>query len=145
MFAAEWRMGAGAEPALALRRGVRVEGEGALEAEEFDALDEYAAHVYVYDPHSGDSIATGRLYPDNGDLVLGKITVSPAYSAPLYGDLVLRMLLFRAQQLPAGRIRAQVRPEQIPMLPPFGFVCDGEEPWVRRDDVVWDSPCKHLT
>ena len=100
MFKAVWSIGNdGFDRIEALRRAA-----GTCPQCISDGKDAYAGHVYVFE-ETGEPIAAGRMYPDGDALIIDRIAVMPQYDAMPYAELVLRMLLFRAQELSQNDIR----------------------------------------
>ena len=153
MFKSSWIFGSlEAEAPLALRRKVFVEEQGIAESEEFDRFDGYAAHVFVEDEIS--PIAAGRMYPAGDFTYADRICVHPNYRKEPYDELVLRIMLDKAQQLAGKKIAALLTQEEAKLYIPFGFAPEGETISARngarklytvdRDSIIWDSPCKHM-
>lgn len=73
-----------------------------------DDLDASSWNVLVYD----DSVpaATGRIWWENGAFWLGGIGVLESYRRRKLGDLVLRLLLFKAQSHAAREVRLSCVP-----------------------------------
>jgi hypothetical protein len=108
-----------------------------------DALDEYAAHVYVSD-ENGAPIAAGRMYPVEDALRLDKILAAKVYANLPYEELVLRIMLYRARELPQSAVEVEVVPGIEKILPKFGFShVEGEPRLMRcaRGDITWFSQC----
>jgi predicted GNAT family N-acyltransferase len=152
MFQTQWQRGEAAQQALALRRRVFVEGAGIDPQEEFDAFDAAAMHLYVW--QESGPIATGRIYPLGAqELHIGHIAVEAAFQAMPFAELVLRVMLDQAQRMPYPKITALLSEAEAPLFLAFGFLPDGEprfcrKAWrrpyaVKRDAIIWDSPCKH--
>ena len=152
MFKALWGIGkeegAGA---MAVRRAVFVEERGMDCEREFDLMDEFAAHLFVSD-EAGVPIAAGRMYPEAGRVMLDRIAVMPDFRSLPYDDLVLRVMLYKAQQTELIDIAAAVEPGAEKLYIPFGFRIAGETLLrgektalytVPRQNVIWDSACKH--
>lgn len=108
-----------------------------------DDMDAYAGHVYVCE-ETGEPIAAGRMYPDGDALVIDRITVMSEYDAMPYAELVLRMLLFKAQELPQSEIRISCEEKRFALVRRFGFTQSGAHTFAcSRDAIVWDSECRH--
>ena len=137
MFKAVWSIGReGFDRIEALRRAAGV-------SDACDSMDAYAGHVYVCE-ETGEPIATGRMYPDGDALIIDRIAVMPQYDAMPYAELVLRMLLFKAQELPQRKIRISCEEKRFALVRRFGFAQTGDNAFsCRRDDIIWDSDCKH--
>ncbi|MCE5236612.1 MAG: GNAT family N-acetyltransferase [Clostridiaceae bacterium] len=135
----------------ALRSACFVEEQGIAPNEEFDVCDGISAHLFVEDG-SGESIAAGRIFPDGESTRIGRICVAPPYRGERYDDLVLRLLLYKAEGLAGGNIVACPRSEEAPFYERFGFRREGAPYFERnalrvrlsvpRDGIVWRSECK---
>ena len=108
-----------------------------------DGKDAYAGHVYVCE-ETGEPIAAGRMYPDGDALIIDCIAVMPQYDAMPYAELVLRMLLFKAQYLPQRDIRIIRDESRLALVRRFGFIQSGAHTFTcSRNAIVWDSACRH--
>lgn len=139
MFKAVWSIGKeGFDKIEALRRAAGVCPQCIS-----DGTDAFAGHVYVCG-ETGEPIAAGRMYPDGDALIIDRIAVMPQYDAMPYAELVLRMLLFKAQELPQNDIRIICDESRFALVRRFGFAQTGDNAFsCRRDDIIWDSDCKH--
>ena len=137
MFKAVWSIGReGFDRIEALRRAAGV-------SDTCDSMDAYAGHVYVCE-ETGEPIAAGRMYPDGDALIIGRIAVMPQYDAMPYAELVLRMLLFKAQELPQRKIRIICDESRFALVRRFGFIQSGAHTFTcSRNAIVWDSECRH--
>jgi len=93
--------GADLSEVISVRRGVFSRGEDPLDAESWNVL--------VY--QDGVPAASGRLWWREGSFWLGDLGVLPAYRGQKLGDLVLRLLLFKAQNHFAREVRLRTPPE----------------------------------
>ncbi len=84
-----------------------------------DGLDREAWNVLVYQ----DEIpaAAGRLWWHEGSFWLGDVCVLPEYRGRRLGDLVLRLLLFKAQNHFAREVRLLTPPETEGFFSRLGF------------------------
>lgn len=139
MFKAVWSIGNdGFDRIEALRRAA-----GACPQCISDGKDAYAGHVYVFE-ETGEPIAAGRMYPDGDALIIDRIAVMPQYDAMPYAELVLRMLLFKAQELPQNDIRIICDESRFALVRRFGFAQSGAHTFTcSRDAIVWNSECRH--
>jgi len=114
-----------------------------------DCHDRMAVYALVFD--EGDSPSgSGRLYLDEDRFVIGCVGVLPEKRRQGLGDLIVRMLLFRAQELNAPEVYALVRPGDEPFYARFGFSPAGEDSdeqgegcsllRVKADEIV-ESSC----
>ena len=102
MIQGKWfPQGADLADALSVRRAVFGRGE--------DGLDPEAWNVVVY--LDGQPAGAGRIWWREGSFWLGDIGVLPALRGKKLGDLVLRLLLFKAQSHAAREVRLRTSPE----------------------------------
>ena len=121
---------------LSVRRAVFSRGEDALDAESWNVLvwqDEVPA-------------AVGRIWWRDGSFWLGDVGVLPAFRGQMLGDLVLRLLLFKAQSHAAREVRLRTPPEAEGFFARLGLRREGisgEEVEMRiaGEDIDLDS-CK---
>lgn len=151
MFCATWEFGAEAfESVCMIRTQVFLEELRLPEKKVFDRTDTIALHLLVRS-ESGEALATARIWPDGSDTRIGLIGVLPPYRHQQLGELCLRMLLYKAQQLPGERILMQTRSTTEDFYRQFGFLpldvpndeCGAVELYVRRDEVLWPNLCAH--
>lgn len=151
MFSATWEFGSEAfEAVRMIRTSVFIEELNLPAGEVFDRADIIASHLLVRSD-VGDALAAARIWPDGADTRIGLIAVLPQYRQQQLGELCLRMLLYKAQQLPGGRILLRARRGTEDFYRQFGFlpldVQNGEddavELSVRRDEVFWPSRCAY--
>ncbi len=153
MFKALWSFGlTDSENARAVREAVFVRERGIPAELEFDWFDGVAAHLFVSD-EADTPIAAGRLYPDGLPVRMDRIAVMPEFRSMPYYDLVLRAMLYKAQDIAQAEIIALVPENEAALYAPFGFTlngkrknmgkCDYVELAVRPENIIWDSPCKH--
>ncbi|MBQ9832195.1 MAG: hypothetical protein IJO48_00535 [Clostridia bacterium] len=143
MFEAKWYMGSEAVCTLE-KVNIRVLPS-----------DEYAVQLFVTEKDDGSMIAVGTICPDmqTGDVCISRITLMPKYAGTIYNELVLRMLLFKTQQMQNTKIYMWADEEEQKLLVPFGFASNGEKNdesgkplikmQVKTADIVWPSQCKH--
>jgi N-acetylglutamate synthase-like GNAT family acetyltransferase len=91
-----------------------------------DGHDKMAVYALAYD-EAGVPSGSGRLYLDEDRFVIGCVTVLPEARGKGLGDLLMRMLLFRAQELGAPYAYALVCPGDEPFYARYGFQPAGEE------------------
>jgi len=126
-----------AHPVLDVR--ARACGRGA------DCHDKMAVYALAFDEMDAPSGA-GRLYLDQDRFVIGCVGVLPEARGKGLGDLVMRMLLYRAQELNAPEVYALARPGDEGFYARYGFQSIGEEAdeWgetcallrVKADEIV---------
>jgi predicted GNAT family N-acyltransferase len=151
MFQARWSFGReNFDRVRQLRSACFVEEQGVDEKEEFDAFDGVSAHLFVEDS-SGQPIAVGRMFPDGETTRIGRICVAPAFRGQLYDDLVLRILLYKAEGLAGNTVVTCPQEKDAPFYERFGFAREGEpffernalrvRLYVPRDKIVWPKEC----
>ena len=152
MFEARWSFG---KENFSRVRDMRlqcfVNKQGISAKEEFDKFDGISAHLFVED-ETGAPIATGRIFPHGEETRIGRIAVAEGYEGKGYGDLVLRMLLYKAEALMGAAVATEPRLEDARLFEPFGFIAQGEPFFkrsamrvlmrVQRDAILWPSQCK---
>ena len=103
-----------------------------------DCHDRMAVYALAFD-EDGSPSGSGRLYLDDDRFMIGCVGVLPEKRKKGLGDLVVRMLLYRAQELNAPRVYALVRFGEEAFYAQYGFKPAGEE----KDE--WGEPCALLT
>ena len=113
--------------ALALRKAVFVDEQGDDAALEHDQYDDLSAHVLLYDHTDaqgdpvGDPVATGRLFWLNGEFVIGRVCVASDKRGQQLGDLVMRMLLYKAMEHHAPAVTLGAQKHAVPFYARYGF------------------------
>lgn len=105
-----------------------------------DALDKESWNALIF----SDSIpvATGRIRYFEGEFVLEHLCVLPAYRHQGYGDVLTRLLLFKAQQHGARHIRLFCPEETKGYFLKFGFKQETEGSlYLSGSDICLDN-CK---
>ena len=135
----------------ALRTAVFVDELGIPDADVFDGFDPDAMHVVLFD--DGEPLGTGRLYYDGEAFCIGRICVLMNRRGQGFGDMIARVLLDRALNMHAPRIRLITPPEHAGFYQKFGFVTlegtyeEAGRPAVRMEvpaeDAVFPSTCGH--
>ena len=109
-----------------IRKRVFIDEQGydlALERDEFDNM---AIYALVFDENDVPA-GTGRLYIDeNSHFKLGRICVLKENRGQGLGDLIMRMLLYRAQDLNAGSVSLVCQVENVPFYTRYGFRPQGD-------------------
>lgn len=117
---------------IALRRAVFVDEQGYSPESEPDQHDGMAMYALVFE--DGAPVATGRLYVEGG-LRIGRVCVKAEWRGRGVGDFVMRMLLYRAQELNAGSVTLSAQVECVSFYERYGFEPYGE--------VVYDEGRPH--
>lgn len=112
------------EEALRLRDMVFVQEQGFSAELEQDDKDALSWHVLLY--LDGAPAATGRIYYHEGAYWLGRICVQKDARGQGLGDLVVRMLLDKAQRHYAPKVCLGAQAQVIPFYAKYGFVPCGE-------------------
>ncbi len=110
--------------ALAVRRAVFVDEQGFSPDTEADATDAMSWHAVLYE--SVQPVATGRIYWQDGEFRLGRICVLHEKRGLGYGDLLMRLLLYKALDHSARSISLSAQTRVAPFYARYGFVPIGE-------------------
>lgn len=89
-----------------------------------DALDEMAQQVIVHD--DGRAVGSARLWWADGAFRLGDVGVLEGERGRGFGDLLVRLLLFKALTHSAAVIRLECPPEVEGFFAKYGFLRDGQ-------------------
>ena len=84
-----------------------------------DALDAEAQQVMVY--REGQPVGAARLWRHDGSFHMGDIGVLPAYRGQGYGDLLVRLLIFKAETHHAGCVRLTCAQATRAFFERYGF------------------------
>ena len=123
----------GSDIAVPLSVRQRVFGRGA------DALDNMAQQVVVYE--SDVPVASARLWWADGAFRLGDVAVLEDKRDRGFGDLLVRLLLYKSLTHSAEIIRLETPTETESFFAQYGFVTDGEtenglkQMFIRGEDV----------
>ncbi|MEG0741061.1 MAG: GNAT family N-acetyltransferase [Clostridia bacterium] len=125
-------------PALALRTQILGVGE--------DATDELAQQVLVF--NGAQAVGTARLWWADGAFCIGMLCVLPQERGKGFGDLLIRLLLFKALTHAATLIRVDAPAPLVPFFAKYGFRADalelpanGSVPMCMRGQDVQLSHC----
>lgn len=141
MFEAKWYMG---------NEAVKTLEELNIETVPSDA---FAVHIFVKKKDDMSMMALGTACPDGktGDIQINRITLMEAYKGTLFDELVLRMLLFKFQELKNKNIYMWANEREQKLLVRFGFAAKGEKNCVcgeallkmsvNTDSIIWPSDC----
>ncbi len=90
-----------------------------------DGLDAAAQQVVVY--REGKPVGSARLWWADGAFRLGMLGVPQEERGKGYGDLLIRLLLFKALTHSASLIALETPAEVVPFFAKYGFIADGEQ------------------
>ena len=110
---------------LELRRSIFCDEMGFPAENEPDANDAMAVYALAY-AEDGTPIACGRLYIDDDRFNIGRVCVLKPLRGMQIGDFVMRMLLYRAQDLNAGSVTLVAPVDRIRYFSRYGFRPEGE-------------------
>ena len=122
-------MGSDISEALSVRQAVFAQGE--------DALDATAQQVVVY--REGKPVGSARLYWGDGAFQLDLIGVLPEERDKGYGDLLIRLLLFKALTHNASCIALETPAETRPFFAKYGFIADEEQNGLTRMHILGEN------
>ncbi len=117
----------GADLSAVLDVRARVFGRGR------DALDACSQQVAVYD--GGEAVGAARLWWQDGAFRLGDVGVLEDRRGRGFGDLLVRLCLFKALTHGATEIRLTSPGETEPFFAKYGFRPDGGDMAIRAEDV----------
>ncbi len=133
MIEGKWfAQGADLSEALLVRQGVFGRGR--------DALDDMAQSVVVY--REGQPVGSARLWYEDGAFRLGDVGVLESARGLGYGDLLVRLLLYKALTHSASVIALSAPAELEPFFIRYGFVPDGQGGMSQRGEDVCLG-CRH--
>lgn len=134
---------------FSIRREVFVDEQHVPEPEEFDEFDAAALHLIVYVDEQ--AAATGRIWHDGRGFRIGRLAVRRSFRRQKIGDLVLRLLLYKAFSSGAEEINISAQTYIAAFYRKFGFKKSGEEYMeagiphiamrVGKDEVKYPSAC----
>lgn len=109
-----------------IRHRVFVSEQGFSPENERDEYDAMAVYALIYD--DGDMpCGTGRLYIDSdSQFAIGRVCVLKEKRGQQIGDLIMRMLLYRAQELHAPSVYLSAQLPAVPFYQRYGFEPYGE-------------------
>ncbi len=132
-----------------IRKQVFMLEQNCPEEEELDEMDHYALHLVLY--LDGKPVGTGRIFHDGRTLRMGRIAVLKEYRGQKLGDMIIRLLLYRAFQSDADEIAIHAQAYISKIYLKFGFKPEGEEfmeagiPHIamrlKKEDFVLPSDC----
>lgn len=114
----------------------------AVFAREQDALDGIAQQVVVYDGET--PVGAARLWWAEGAFHIGEVGVLEASRGQGFGDLLTRLLLFKALTHHATRVELSAPWNVAPFFMRYGFVTETATPegvthvpmWIRGEDIA---------
>ena len=110
---------------IAMRREIFVEELGFPAEYEPDEHDNMAVYALAY-ADDGTPIASGRLYIENDRFTIGRVCVIKPLRRMQIGDFIMRMLLYRAQELNAGSVSLECEVDNMHFYTRYGFKPQGE-------------------
>ena len=122
-------IGSGIEQPLSIRRVVFDRGR--------DALDQMAQQVVVY--RENKAVGSARLWWQDGAFRLGEVGVLPEERHKGYGDLLVRLLLFKALTHNAARITLFTPPETEAFFAQYGFQADDRREQGTEMSIAGDA------
>lgn len=102
-----------------------------------DDLDAVAQQVVVY--REGKPVGSARLYWADGAFQLDKLGVLEAERNKGYGDLLIRLLLFKALTHSASRIALESPAETRSFFAKYGFQADAEQGGLTRMHILGEN------
>lgn len=136
--------------AMMIRDTVFVEEQNVPLEIEHDKYDKTALHLVVY--ADGVPVGCARMVPQEAGFKFGRIAVLKEERGKHYGDLIMRLLLFKAFQMGASQAHLGAQLHAAQFYTRFGFVRDGENYWeagiehvpmqVTADTVEYPSDCQ---
>ena len=122
-------MGSDISEALSIRQAVFAQGE--------DAFDPLAQQVVVY--RAGKPVGSARLYWADGAFRLDRLGVLEEERNKGYGDLLIRLLLFKALTHSAPVITLDTPAETRAFFAKYGFQDDGEQDGLTRMHILGEN------
>ena len=102
-----------------------------------DETDAMAQHVVVYE--SDVPVAAARLWWQDGAFWIGDIGVLEGKRDRGFGDLLVRLTLYKALTHSASLIRLACPPETESFFAQYGFVTDGEENGLKQMSILGEN------
>ncbi|WP_406662151.1 GNAT family N-acetyltransferase [Methanolobus sp. ZRKC3] len=122
------------DDAFSVRKEVFIIEQDIDEEIEVDEFDDISWHLVLYD--SGKPVATGRIFKKADSFVIGRICVLKEYRGRSIGNLLMELLMERANDLGARRLRLDSQLYAIDFYRRFGFREYGE--------IFLDAGIEHL-
>ena len=111
-----------------------------------DECDNMAFYAVIYD-ESDTPLASGRLFIDDDSAFrIDYLGVLPEYRGKYIGDLLARMLLFKAQDFHAGRLNVTTPKEYVRFFARYGLKAsdttgDFVDMSVNGDAIILEGSC----
>ena len=113
---------------ISLRQSVFGRGE--------DALDAYAQQAVIYE--NDMPVAAARLWWQDGAFIIGDIGVLQDKRGRGFGDLLVRLTLYKALTHAASIIRLECPPEVESFFAQYGFQTDGDANGLKQMSILGD-------
>lgn len=133
-----------------IRKNVFVNELGMDAQSEIDQHDMMSVYALVLDDDDTPS-ATGRLYIDGDRFRIGKVCVLKDARRRYMGDLVMRMLLYRAQELNCASVSLSAPLDTVSFFARYGLAPQGEvyeengvfyrEMYAEKDEISLEGSC----
>jgi len=124
MVTNEWITGGDITDALNIRKTVFVDEQKCPIEVERDTHDQTATHLVVY--ANNQPVGCGRIV-DMGDYIkLGRIAVLKSERGKHYGDMIVRLLLFKSFNMGAAQVRIGAQLHVVDFYKKFGFETHGD-------------------
>lgn len=107
-------------PVIELRRKVFCDELGLPRENEPDIYDGMSFYALVFDDDN-NIIGTGRLCVEDDRITIGRVCVLKEWRGRQIGDFIMRMLLYRAQELNAGSVTLTARADKLNFYAKYGF------------------------
>ncbi len=108
-----------------IRRRVFIEEQNVPFAEEWDATDNIAGHLIIF--QEGKPAGTLRFYPDEDWLHVGRVAVLPEYRGKGLGKRLMKRCLQEGQRLGFKRSYLNSQSDKTRFYTSFGYQCTGDE------------------
>ena len=109
-----------------IRKKVFVREQKVDPEEEFDGMDDAAAHVLIYD-EDGNPVATGRMLGmGEATFKIGRLAVLKEYRKMGYGQLAVLLLMDKARQCGGKRIYIEAQSHAKRFYEKLGFKTSGD-------------------
>jgi len=137
--------------ALDIRETVFIKEQHCPEDIERDELDSTSLHLVVYD--NKKPVGCGRIVIKGDYYKLGRIAVLKEERGKHFGDLIVRLLLFKSFNMGVDTVKIDAQATAETFYTRFGFVPTGDSfmeagmlhvpMMVTSDNVLYPSACHH--